>query len=224
MLQSRLARFTAIRRHGRNTRPQQLLIGAALAAALIPFVVGVASASSGRTRASAASSPPATITGTRITRRPGTLARGSTVSATDVDSQRTFLNARRGFALASTGGADYPVKTVDGGKTWRTDGPAVHLDAAQAPLAVIDAGAANRHTYFACCGSQVVDATGDGGKHWWRAFIGDVVLSVFTRPDGELIAVAQTSANSTGSRADTWIYTSKDGGHHWHYDPREGAF
>jgi hypothetical protein len=108
--------------------------------------------------------------------------------------------------------------------TWRTDGPAVHLDAAQAPLAVIYAGAANRHTYFACCGAQVVDATGDGGKHWWRTFLGDVVLAVVTRPSGELIAMAQTAANASGSRANTWVYVSRDGGHHWRLDRREGAF
>lgn len=224
MLQLRHARLSAPDPGARIARPQQLLIGAGLAAALIPFAVGVASASSGPTRAFAASNPPATITATRIARPRGTLARGSRVRSAAVDSQRTFLDARHGFALANTGGADYPVATVDGGRTWRTDGPAVHLDAAQAPLAVVDAGAANLHTYFACCGAQVVDATGDGGKHWWRAFIGDVVLAVFTRPNGELITVAQTASSATGSAADTWIYTSRDGGHRWHRDAREGAF
>lgn len=100
----------------------------------------------------------------------------------------------------------------------------MHLDAAQAPLAVSNAGAANRRTFFACCGAQVVDATGDGGKHWWRAFLGDVVLAVTSRPGGKLIAVAQASANSSGTQAATWVYSSKDGGHHWQLDRKEGAF
>ena len=39
--------------------------------------------------------------------------------------------------------------TSDGGKTWKTDGPALHLHAAQAPLAVVFIGALNRKTVFA---------------------------------------------------------------------------
>lgn len=198
-------------------------IGAALVAALLSLLIGGASASIRRARA-AATSPPATVTGILITRRPGTLARGSRVSARDVGDQRQFLGASHGFALANVGQADYPVETSDGGKTWRTSGPAVHLDAAQAPLAVTVAGAANLHTLFACCDAQVVDSTGDGGKHWWRAFLGDVVLAVRGRPGGELIAFAQSAANASGSRAATWVYVSRDGGHHWHYDAQEGAF
>jgi hypothetical protein len=151
------------------------------------------------------------------------LARQTRVRSKHV-GKRVFLNARRGFALAAVRQAEYPVVTTDGGKTWRTNGPALHLDAAQAPLSVTDIGMANRHTRFACCGGQVVDATGDGGRHWWRAFLGDLVLAVTSRPGGELIAVAQVAANASGTKAANWVYVSKDGGHHWHYDPREGAF
>ena len=200
-----------------------LAVGA-LSAALVSLGVGAASASAPRARATAAPTPPATVTAQRITRTPGTLARGSHVSAGDVSRQREFLGAKHGFALASVGGADYPVETSDGGKTWRTSGPTVHLDAAQAPLAVTDSGAATLHTFFACCDAQVVDSTGDGGKHWWRAFLGDVVIAVRGRPNGELIAFAQKAANSSGSQAVTWVYVSRDGGHHWHYDAQEGAF
>jgi photosystem II stability/assembly factor-like uncharacterized protein len=138
--------------------------------------------------------------------------------------KRVFLGATHGFALAEVGQAEYPVVTNDGGKTWRTNGPALHLNAAQAPLAVTDAGAANRHTDFACCGGQVVDATADSGRHWWRAFLGDLVLAVTSRPGGKLIAVAQVAANASGTKAANWVYVSTDGGHHWNYDPREGAF
>lgn len=205
-------------------RIKQLVIGGAVVGALLSLFIGGASASPRGAHAAAAPKPPATVTGMLITRRPGTLARGSLVSSGDVDSQREFLGTAHGFGLASVGGADYPVETTDGGKTWRTSGPAVHLDAAQAPLAVTVAGAANLHTFFACCDAQVVDSTGDGGKHWWRAFLGDVVLSVRGRPGGELIAFAQAAANSSGSQAVTWVYVSRDGGHHWHYDAQEGAF
>lgn len=138
--------------------------------------------------------------------------------------QREFLGAKHGFAMASVGDADYPVETTDGGRTWRTSGPAIHLHAAQAPLAVTESGAATLRTFFACCDAQVVDATGDGGKHWWQAFLGDIVLAVRGRPDGELIAVAQSAANASGSAAVNWVYVSRDGGHHWHFETQEGAF
>ena len=226
---------------GRRIRPfHAVLLGALIAGALISVVAGAASATPGSATQPAPSpppmttggtttiprsgaTPPATVTGIRITHRPGTLRRGSRVPRADVISHRVFLDARHGYALATVGDADYPVRTANGGRTWRTDGPAVHLHAAQAPLAVTDAGAANRRTLFACCGAQVVDATGDAGGHWWQAFLGDVVIAVETRPGGKLIAVAQTAANPSGSQAATWIYVSTDGGHHWHLDMREGA-
>lgn len=199
------------------------LAAALVAALLISLGGGAASASAPQARAAAAPIPPATVTAQRITRTRGTLVRGSRVHTGDVSRQREFLGAKHGFALANVGQADYPVETSDGGNTWRTSGPAVHLDAAQAPLAVTDSGVANLHTFFACCDAQVVDATGDGGRHWWRAFLGDVVLAVRGRPNGELIAFAQSSVSFTSSQAVTWVYVSRDGGHHWHYDAQEGA-
>ena len=83
--------------------------------------------------------------------------------------QRVFVNATHGFALVDSGQAQYPAATADGGKTWKTDGPALHLDAAQAPLAVVDVGTAGRNTVFAWGTGQVIDTTSDGGKHWYRA-------------------------------------------------------
>ena len=224
MLQQRSGPFRAFAGGGEIRSLKLPFVGAALATVLIVVGVGAASASAPRARAAAAPSPPATVTAQLITRRAGTLARGTLVSAGDVSQQRAFLGAKHGFALANVDQADYPVATSDGGKTWRTSGPAVHLDAAQAPLAVTESGAATLHTFFACCDAQVVDATGDGGKHWWRAFLGDVVIAVRARPSGELIALAQAAANSSGSQAATWVYVSHDGGHHWHYDAQEGAF
>jgi hypothetical protein len=224
MLQPRSGPFRVFGNGGQIRSLKRPFVGAAIAAVLIVLGVGAASASSPRARAAAAPTPPATVTAQLITRRPGTLAAGTRVSAGAVSQQRASLGAKHGFALANVEQADYPVETSDGGKTWRTSGPAVHLDAAQAPLAVTESGAATLHTFFACCDAQVVDATGDGGKHWWRAFLGDVVIAVRGRPSGELIAFAQAGANSTGSQAVTWVYVSRDGGHHWHYDAQEGAF
>ncbi len=167
-------------------------------------------------------SPPATVAGTLITRLAGTLKPGSLVKSANL-GLRVFPNAKHGFALADVGQAQYPAATVNGGKTWRTDGPALHINAAQAPLVVQEVGAANQQTYFAWGGGQVVDATNDAGKHWYRAFLGDVVMAVVSPTNGQLVAFAQASTGSS-SAAVTWVYVSTDGGRQWHYNDSLGAF
>ncbi|MGH2882757.1 MAG: hypothetical protein ACRDPA_08705, partial [Solirubrobacteraceae bacterium] len=117
----------------------------------------------------AAAGPQQTVNGTLISRPANTLARGSTVNASKIFGNRVFTDAKRGFALVQSGQAQYPAATTDGGKTWKTDGPALHLNAAQAPLAVVDIGAAGTKTIFAWGTGQVIDTTSDGGAHWYRA-------------------------------------------------------
>lgn len=190
--------------------------GAALALAALTLSSTQIASASHTTGVSAAASPPSTVTATQVTRTNGTLKPGKVVRQRTV-GHRVFANSRFGFGLAGTGGAEYPATTTNGGRTWRINGPALHLDAAQAPLAVVEVGLASRKTYFAYGGGQVVDTTNDGGKHWWRAFLGDVVLSV-SAPfgPGHLTAVVQTIANSSGTTANTFVYSSTDGGRHWH--------
>jgi hypothetical protein len=164
------------------------------------------------TAVAAAPSSPKTVKATRITRPPGTLAPGSAVKAKDVRGQRTFTNATRGFALATAGQADYPVTTTDGGKTWKTDGPALHLHAAQAPLAVSFIGAVNRRTVFAWGGGgQVIDATHNGGRTWYRAlFTSGSPVAVVQDPAGHLLAFIRSATGSSIVQ-----YVSKDGGRTW---------
>src|SRR5246500_961907 len=96
----------------------------------------------------AAAGPQLTVTGTLISRPAHTLAPGSKVSGSKIFGQRVFVDATHGFALVDTGQAQYPAASTDGGKTWKTDGPALHLNAAQAPLAVTQIGAAGRPPGF----------------------------------------------------------------------------
>ncbi len=192
---------------------------AVAAAVVVTVLAGSSSASARSTGASAASGPPKTVTAALLKRRPHTLKRGTTVRSSAL-GQRVFVNPRTGFALAGTGGAQYPATTTNGGKTWKTDGPALHVNAAQAPFVVTDIGAASKRTAFAFGGGQVVDATGDSGKHWWQAVLGGAVLATVPRLGGGLIAVAQ---NPKGSAAQTLIYVSRDGGHHWHLNTKFGT-
>ncbi len=96
-------------------------------------------------------------------------------------------------------------------------GPALHLNAAQAPLVVCEVGALNRRIYFADgCGGETVDTTSDGGKHWWRTFFGGGVQAVLGS-GGRLVAFVAVNSAS-GSSAATWVYVSSNGGRHWRYE------
>jgi hypothetical protein len=154
--------------------------------------------------------PPKTVKATQIVRQSGTLAPGSNIASGKVTGQRTFTTASRGFALATVDQADYAVTTSDAGKTWKTDGPALHVAALQAPLSVSFIGAVNRNVVFAWGGGQVIDTTNNGGKTWYRALftIGSPVAVAhdFT---GHLLAFVQSSGSSTVE------YVSKDGGRSW---------
>lgn len=155
--------------------------------------------------------PPKTVKATRLTRQPGTLAPGHRVASGRVAGPRTFTNATTGFALASVGQADYAVTTTDGGTTWKTDGPALHLHALQAPLAVSFIGAVNRKTVFAWGGGQVIDATSNGGRTWYQAlFTSGSPVAVVHDFAGHLLAFVQSVSGSG-----TVEYVSKDGGRTW---------
>jgi hypothetical protein len=193
----------------------------ALAAGLL---AGGAVVSQGSVVASKASMPPSTVTASPITcPGVGCLPRGTRVRSSTLIEVRVFVNNRRGFALANTHQAQYPAQTLDRGRTWRIDGPPLHVNAAQAPLVVTQIGA-RRRTYFAWAGpdsgGNSVDVTPDRGAHWWRAFLGDIVLSVVAAPD-RLIAIVQTSPPS--GHTHNWVYVSTDGGRIWHLDNRFDA-
>ena len=169
----------------------------------------------------AASVPPAAV---RIHPRPGAVARGSAIKQADLSTARVFANASVGFALADVGSAQYPVHSLDGGRTWRIDGPQVHIDAADGAEGVGFVGVADSRTFFAY-GSSAVDVTTDGGRAWWETFLGELVVAVVPGPPNELVAYVQQQLNSDGHSlaAATWQYVSHDGGRHWVYSSTLGG-
>ena len=169
----------------------------------------------------APASPAQTVNGTLISRPPHTLAPGSTVSASKIFGNRVFTDAKHGFALVQSGAAQYPAATTDGGKTWKRNGPALHLDAAQAPLAVIYIGAASQKTIFAWGTGQVIDTTSDGGKHWYRALFQGLPVAVVKNPQGHLVAFVDGSGNGSGTTS--LQYVSKTGGKTWRLDHTVGG-
>lgn len=190
-----------------------------VSAAALGSIIASASAAPSHP-AQAAAGPQQTVTATLISRPGQTLAPGSTVSASKIFGNRVFTGAQRGFALVDTGQAQYPAATVNGGKTWKTDGPALHLNAAQAPLAVIYIGAAGPKTIFAWGTGQVIDTTSDGGQHWYRALFFGLPVAVVRNPQGHLVAFVDGETSSSNSSLQ---YVSKNGGKTWRLDNTIGG-
>jgi hypothetical protein len=186
------------------------IAGSALALAV--GVAGVATA--------ATTKPPKKLVAALITRQPHTLKPGTAVKTSSL-GQRVYVNAHDGFALAAVGEAQYPAETTDGGASWSTFGPALHLNAAQAPLSVTSVGAANAHTVYYYGSGQAVDVTSNGGRTWWRTFCSELSLAVVPGASGRLVWITQDSP--TGGAALTWPYESTDGGRVWHYTTALGG-
>jgi hypothetical protein len=173
---------------------------------------------------------PASVRGVHVLSQPRVVLAGRIRSGgfraikpgTSVDAKRltdrVFADARHGFALFDDlAGETFPVTTVDGGRVWRIAGPVLHAPAAQGALAVTQVGTAGPGRYMAFGDGSVVDATNDGGKHWWRAALGDEVPAVIAS-GGQLIAFAQEQepAARESLHAVVWEYRSTDGGRIWH--------
>ncbi|MDQ6779065.1 MAG: hypothetical protein M3256_25250 [Actinomycetota bacterium] len=127
---------------------------------------------------------------------------------------RVFADSRHGYALAFITSGTYPATTIDGGKTWRVDGPAFHIDAAQGGLGVGEMGVASDRIAFAWGGvapDSVIDLTTDGGKHWWRAFLPGFVL--FVAHEGGTVVANVDGSMKQGRVTHTglWAYGTKNG-------------
>jgi len=208
--------------HASSRHPARslLAIAATVMSLAVLALVFAAASQVGTAAGRSAVKAPATVSGEQLARVPDTLLAGSLIGAARLVTPRVFLSANRGFALAEYKGVTYPAVTKNGGRAWRTNGPAFHLPAAQAPLVVTSAGAAGKKTYFAYGGGQVVDSTIDAGAHWYRAVLGDVVLACVAS-GSRLTAVTQVAG--TGNTAQTLVYVSTDGGRVWRLNGTLGA-
>jgi len=163
--------------------------------------------------------PPATIKAQLITPFPNTAKGGTAVRSL---SERVFVSSNVGFALGAVGDAQYPAETTNGGASWKTFGPALHVNAAQAPLSVTEVGAVNSRVVYFYGSGQAVDVTSDGGKHWYRALAPELSLAVVPGVSGRLVWIVQDGVNGSGNAA-TWQYVSSDGGKVWHYSTALGG-
>jgi hypothetical protein len=149
----------------------------------------------------------------------GIVRRGSVVRSSELGI-RVFADDEHGYSLATTSRlVTYPARTVDGGRTWRIDGPVFHLPAAQGAVAVNEIGVASADTAFAWLGLEtntVVDVTSDGGRHWWQAFFPGEVLSVAGIPGEVLANVRGSVAVGHTTHRGLWVYRTTTG-RRWTY-------
>jgi hypothetical protein len=123
---------------------------------------------------------PPSARGRLIVEKPGALRLGAPVVPRELLKPRVFADAEHGYALALIQDITYPAKTLNGGKSWRVDGPLFNRPPPPPP-AIQAIGVASARTAFAwdgLGGGSLVAVTTDGGAHWWKTSLPGVVLSV----------------------------------------------
>lgn len=201
-------------------RPLTTTLAAAGAAAAATGTLALSGAGAGAATVapSAPTTPPQkTVTGSLIRGLHGTLGVGSQIPNHQINARRTYFGNSWAVTLGhDRQGAVYPVQTGNGGRRWRTVGPALWVPAADAPNAVNTVTAATRSLQYAYGGGgQVVDVTRDGGPQWRRATFDGTVLAVSPGiRKNELVAFINNGAGTT------WQFVTRNGGATWAYFPR----
>jgi hypothetical protein len=179
-----------------------------------------------RAVAPALAARPATVAGRALAvAGRGTLRRGTRLPSADL-GVRLFSDDKHGFALATTakrGDRTYPATSGDGGRTWKVDGPVLHMPSSKGSAAVSEPGMTTPHLLYAWTpGNAALDVSADGGGHWWQTTLPDIVLSVeadrgppgFT--NGLDAIVEGPAGNADGEGALLWEYRTTDG-RHWRF-------
>jgi photosystem II stability/assembly factor-like uncharacterized protein len=191
----------------------------ALFIASVVLCVGVVAAAYG---ADAATRVPTTSRATLLVPAAGDheLAVGTAVPLSEV-SDIAFATSRVGYALGGPLGSTFPLKTVNGGRRWFIDGPAFFLPVADGAAAVGDMSAASASEAYAYGGpgaGSSIAITTDGGKQWWRAWLGQALVAVSQRgSDLWALAAGPTRSSSVNAVPLMLLYDSADGGRTWTY-------
>jgi hypothetical protein len=194
-----------------------LAVAGATAAATGALLLAGAGAGDAATRVTTPAPKSTTVTATMIRVQSGTLPVGTQIPNNQINARRTYFGNSFAVTLGhDRQGAVYPVQTGNGGLRWHTDGPALFLPTADAPLAVDTVTAATKTLQYAYGGGgQVVDVTRDGGPQWRSATFDGTVLAVAPgTATNELVAFVN---NGQGV---VWQYVTRDGGLTWTYFPR----
>ena len=189
-----------------------------LGAGFIALAVGtgVAAAEGGTARSASPTRSP--LPDTKVTVRTIPRAQDLPANGTRIEvpreDRRLFLDSRDGVALVSVHDEAMPVRTTDGGRVWRIDGPGLFTEnAADAAIVVDDLDAQDASTFYAFGGGNVVDITSDGGRVWRQATFQGLEVSV--SPVAKGLAAYVDQSDNTGSRSLTIQFYTTDGGRSW---------
>ena len=144
---------------------------------------------------------------------------GTAVRLSEVNDV-AFATRRVGYALGGPFGSTFPLKTTNGGRSWFVDGPALFLPVADGAAAVGDLSAtsADAYSYGGDAGGSSVVISNDGGKRWWRAWLGQAVVAVSQRgSDLWALAAGSTDSSAVNAIPPLLLYDSSNGGRTWTY-------
>ncbi len=145
---------------------------------------------------------------------------GTEVPLNEVSSI-AFATPRVGYALGGPFASSFPLKTVDGGRNWFIDGPAFFRPVADGASVVGDmtaASASEAYAYGGPYGGSSIVITTDGGKQWWRAWLGQALLAVSQHgSDLWALAAGPTTSSSNALPPKMLLYDSGGDGRTWTY-------
>jgi hypothetical protein len=143
----------------------------------------------------------------------GTVVSPSSLLSEVQNYSEVFIGSK-GYALAIVNSQTYPAITLDGGATWRINGPMLYHAAADGGQVVSEIGAAPPNWEFIWGAGNLVDFSRDGGNHWCEVNMGGPVLSVGANPP-DMWATLGSPPEQGRFAEQMATYVSGDSGNTW---------
>jgi hypothetical protein len=115
------------------------------------------------------------------------------------------------------GPATFPVRSTDGGATWREAGPQLATDWAGGSLFYVDRVFIEGPSAVVMVSNSVIDATTDGGHQWYQYVNADDNWSITSHPDGADISLRISAASYSNNlpKHSYAIYVLNVARHQW---------
>lgn len=147
-------------------------------------------------------------------------ASGSLVTRSELNSSLTSVDiiGSDGYALAFIGGFEYPVVTLDGGRTWRVAGLWFAGDWADAAWFTSQMTTFSPKVAVSWDPSGALYTTSDAGKQWFAALFPSMIMRVTAAPATASVppaALVVTIVRMGPHGPKMARFHSIDGGRHW---------
>lgn len=146
---------------------------------------------------------------------------GSLITTAQLVEARPIIRSLKGhygYALAVIDGDEYPIRTVNGGRSWRVAGTWFATDSADAAAAASSITMFSPLVAAAYAGGNFVYLTTDGGVQWFTASLWGTTMKVtqgFRDLGGTRFFVATVWPYSATSNAHDVKYMTNDDGRRW---------